>query len=65
MHGGRPSGVDEQPPPNLPPGIDPESSPFAQPAVEGTPFKRGSDEDRAIRRVIEEAERARESADAG
>ena len=40
-------------------GIDPDSSPFELPAVEGIPFDKDSDEARAIQRVIEEADRER------
>jgi hypothetical protein len=56
--------VDKREVSHVPPGIDPESSPFERPPTEGIPFKRGSEEDLAIRRVIEEAERAREGRDA-
>jgi hypothetical protein len=38
---------------------DVDESPFALPAIEGLPFKKGSEEDLAIRRVIEEGERER------
>jgi hypothetical protein len=38
--------------------FDPDSSPFAIGSVEGIPYKRGSEEDIAIRRVIAEAEAA-------
>jgi hypothetical protein len=31
----------------------PDASPFVTPPVEGLPFKRGSEEDRAIDRVLE------------
>jgi len=40
--------------------IDPDESPFAVPGVEGIPYKKGSREDLAVRRVNEEAEGARE-----
>jgi hypothetical protein len=40
-------------------GVDPDESPFRIPGVEGIPYKKGSAEDRAVRRVIEEAERKR------
>jgi hypothetical protein len=43
-------------PPNEPEAVDPESSPFATPPIAGLPFKRGSVEDLAIKRVIREAE---------
>ena len=39
--------------------VEPDESPFALPAIEGLPFKKGSEEDLAIRRVIEEGERER------
>ena len=39
-----------------------DDSPFAVPAVEGIPYERDSEEDLAIKRVIEESERAREHA---
>jgi hypothetical protein len=38
---------------------DPDESPFAVPAVEGIPFGKDSEEARAIRRVIEDAEAER------
>jgi hypothetical protein len=40
---------------------DPETSPFRSPGVEGMPYKRGSEEDLAIKRVIREAKEAREA----
>jgi hypothetical protein len=33
----------------------PEGSPFATPPVEGLPFKRGSEEDAAIKRVLQKS----------
>jgi hypothetical protein len=39
--------------------FDPESSPFTIHSVAGIPYKRGSEEDLAIRRVIAEAEAAK------
>ncbi len=44
--------------------VDPEASPFALPSIEGLPFDRDSDEAKAIRRVIEEADRERSRKDA-
>lgn len=44
--------------------VDPEASPFGLPPIEGLPFDRDSDEARAIRRVIEEADRERSRRDA-
>jgi hypothetical protein len=38
--------------------FDPDASPFEMPPVEGIPYKKGSDEDIAVRRVIAEAEEA-------
>jgi hypothetical protein len=46
-------------------GVDPDESPFATPGVEGIPYKRGSREDLAVRRVIEEHERKRATAARG
>ena len=43
--------------------VDPESSPFALPPIEGLPFDRDSDEATAIRKVIEEADRERSGGD--
>ena len=37
----------------VPPGLDPDDSPFETPAIEGMPFKHRSAEDLAIRRIIE------------
>lgn len=37
------------------PEFDPDASPFDMPPVEGIPYKRGSEEDIAVRRVIAEA----------
>jgi hypothetical protein len=39
---------------------DPEKSPFAQPPVARIPYEKGSEEDRAIRRVLEDARREHE-----
>ena len=53
---------DEETPMTEPDGAerrDVDESPFALPAIEGLPFKKGSEEDLAIRRVIEEGERER------
>lgn len=41
----------------LPEGVDPDDSPFPAPPIEGLPFPKDSEEARAIRRVIEEADR--------
>lgn len=38
----------------LPPEIDPDDSPFETPAIEGIPFEKGSEEDLAIRRILDE-----------
>ena len=40
--------------------VDPDESPFAVPPIAGLPFKKDSEEARAIRRIIAEAEEARE-----
>lgn len=45
------------------PGLDPDESPFELPPIEGLPFSKDSEEARAIREVIEEAERERASAE--
>lgn len=34
---------------------DPEESPFEVPPIEGLPFEKGSEEDQAIQRIIEES----------
>jgi hypothetical protein len=47
----------------LPPGVDPDESPFETPAIEGMPFKRGSAEDLAIRRIVEREASARNDPD--
>jgi len=39
--------------------VDPNDSPFEMPPIEGIPFDQDSEEARAIRRVIEEADRER------
>jgi hypothetical protein len=39
--------------------FDPDESPLALQAIEGLPFKKGSEEDLAIRQLIEENERER------
>jgi hypothetical protein len=41
--------------------VDPDESPFETPSVEGIPYELGSEEDRAIRRVLEESEAERRS----
>jgi hypothetical protein len=41
--------------------FDPDESPFETPPVEGIPYELGSEEDQAIRRVIEESEEERPS----
>jgi hypothetical protein len=38
----------------LPPGVDPDDSPFETPPIEGIPFEKGSEEDLAIRRILDE-----------
>jgi hypothetical protein len=38
---------------------NPDESPFALPAIAGLPYDKGSEEDAAVRGVIEEAERER------
>ena len=43
---------------------DPNSSPFELPPIAGIPFKKNSEEARAIREVIEEMRRERAAADA-
>jgi hypothetical protein len=40
---------------------DPETSPFRSRGVAGMPYKRGSEEDLAIKRVIRESKEAREA----
>ncbi len=45
-------------------GPDPRESPFELPPIDGRPFADDGEKERAIRRVIEQAERER-SADAG
>lgn len=40
-------------------GVVPAESPFEIPPVEGIPYEKGGEEDRAVRAVIEEAERER------
>jgi hypothetical protein len=44
------------------PPVDPDASPFELPPIEGLPYEKGSDEDRAVQRVIEEADRERAAA---
>lgn len=44
---------------------DPSESPFELPPIEGLPFGRDSEEARAIRRVIEQSDRERESVSTG
>jgi hypothetical protein len=47
----------------VPEGLDPNESPFAlQPAFEGFPFDTDGEEARAIREVIEQADRERAAA---
>ena len=43
----------------VPDGVDPNESPFELQAIEGLPFAKDSEEARAIREVIEEADRER------
>lgn len=40
---------------------DPDASPFAIQAIEGIPYKKGSEEDLAIKQIIREADQAREA----
>ncbi len=47
----------ENPPDEIEP--DPRESPFELPPIDGRPFADGSEKERAIRRVIEQAERER------
>lgn len=50
----------------VPEGIDPDASPFAiQAMIEGFPFGKDSDEAKAIREVIEQADRERAAASSG
>jgi hypothetical protein len=44
---------------------DPDSSPFERPPIAGIPFGKNSEEARAIRRVIEQADRERAAAASG
>jgi hypothetical protein len=46
----------------VPAGIDPDDSPFELQAIEGLPFDEDSDEAKAIREVIEQAELERAAA---
>jgi len=46
----------------VPEGTDPDESPFALQAIEGLPFDEDSEEARAIREVIEQAELERSDA---
>jgi hypothetical protein len=43
------------------PQLDPDESPFELPPIEGLPFADDSEEAKAIRRVIEQANRERDS----
>lgn len=43
--------------------LDPGATPFEQPAIEGIPYERGSEEDKAVRAVIADAKQARRAAD--
>jgi hypothetical protein len=40
--------------------VDPNDTPFELPPIEGLPFKKGSEEDRAIEAIIREADETRE-----
>lgn len=40
--------------------VDPDESPFAVPPIAGLPFNKDSEEARAIRRIIAEADETRE-----
>jgi hypothetical protein len=42
--------------PQIPPDVDPDESLFEAPPIAGLPYKDGSEEDIAIRRVIAETE---------
>jgi hypothetical protein len=50
---------DQQPAESGPVEPDPNESPFELPPIEGLPFSKDSEEARAIREVIEQAERER------
>jgi hypothetical protein len=39
--------------------VDPDETPFELPPIEGLPFKKGSEEDRAIEAIIREADETR------
>jgi hypothetical protein len=54
VHGGGRSGPPEPP-------VDLETTPFRLPSVEGIPFKKGSAEDLAIKRVLRWSEEEREA----
>jgi hypothetical protein len=49
----------------LPPGFDPDDSPFETPPVEGIPFEKGSEEDLAIRRILDEEDAERRASEKG
>ena len=44
--------VTQTEPGRIPPGVDPNDSPWECPPVEGLPFPRGGEEDQAIRRIL-------------
>ena len=49
----------------LPPGVDPDDSPFETPSIEGIPFEKGSEEDLAIRRILDEENAERPASEKG
>ncbi len=49
----------------LPPGVDPDDSPFETPPIEGIPFETGSEEELAIRRILDEEDAERRSGEKG
>jgi hypothetical protein len=54
--------MSDEPTPQASPDPVPDGSPFVTPPVEGLPFKRGSEEDVAIKRVLEKSEARRDKA---
>jgi hypothetical protein len=47
--------MSDEPTPQVSAAPVPKGSPFATPPVEGLPFKRGSEEDEAIKRVLQKS----------
>lgn len=45
--------------PVTPGTVDPDETPFASPEIAGLPYRKGSEEDRAVEQVIREAEAER------